>query len=413
MEQEQDQEVEYEIRKLNLLAFPKNQHPKCELTDAPATVQLVSPYCTLYYLSEAHATQAWFGIIHKIAHLLTPLMAPPPIIGTHEEREKRANGIILSKRSLIEFCMSEASTLLSLQKYQLAIPAVIQALKFSKDVYGERSVEVVQPYLLLAQASLGMKRLKEAEEFLSLAKWNVLNSAECPDKTRSQLHQLIGRLNFAQCNFDASKLEFASSVFYSSRCYGAEAVATAPGYFRLGETFLAQNNIENALAFFDKVVDIWYKYLSAMHASSETAAVAASPGGGGSPGNNEENRVPRATVPTEQLSEDQLQDGRNQLEEVLSSRRRLLGENHIASGEVQYTLGLFEFFLLGNQKAADAFIVQAHMTYDQQLGSVHPSTRHVHAVLDFLRQQVRSDELFGATAGDTLIGSHSLRTPKK
>ena len=43
-------EQEFEIKKLNLLAFPRNQHPKCELTDAPATVQLVTQYCSLVTL---------------------------------------------------------------------------------------------------------------------------------------------------------------------------------------------------------------------------------------------------------------------------------------------------------------------------------------------------------------------------
>lgn len=372
MEQEA---VEYEIKKLTLLAFPKNQHPKCEITDLPATVQLVTPYCTLYYLGEAQATQAWFGIIHKIAHLLSPLMAPPMVIGTHDEREKRANGIIMSKRSLIEFCMTEASNLLSVQKYHLAVPGAIQALKFCKDIYGDKSVEVVQPYLLLAQASLGMKKLKEAEEYLALAKWNVLNSVECPDRTRSQLHQLIGRLNFAQCNFDAAKLEFASCIFFSSRSYGAEAVATAPGYFRLGDTFLAQTNVENSLAFFDKVVDIWYKYLSAIHSTAEQAVSA-----------GEEARGPQVMSTYEQLSDDQLADGKSQLSEILDHRRRLLGEFHIACGEVQYTLGLFEFFLLNNLREADEYILTAFQTYDQQLGPGHPSTRHVHSVLEFLRQ---------------------------
>eukprot|EP00607_Mallomonas_marina_P008042 CAMPEP_0182418528 /NCGR_PEP_ID=MMETSP1167-20130531/2931_1 /TAXON_ID=2988 /ORGANISM="Mallomonas Sp, Strain CCMP3275" /LENGTH=309 /DNA_ID=CAMNT_0024592775 /DNA_START=470 /DNA_END=1399 /DNA_ORIENTATION=+ len=299
----------------------------------------------------------------------------------------------MSKRSLIEFCMTEASNLLSVQKYQLAIPGAVQALKFGKDIYGEKSVEVVQPYLLLAQASLGMKRLKEAEEYLSLAKWNVLNSVECPDRTRSQLHQLIGRLNFAQCNFEAAKVEFASSVFFSSRCYGAEAVATAPGYFRLGDTFLAQSNIENALAFFDKVVDIWYKYLSAIHSSAEAAAAV-----------GEEATGPKLMSEFEQLSEDQLADGRGQLEQILDNRRRLLGENHIASGEVQYTLGLFEFFLLNHFQEADTFILTAYKTYDQQLGSGHPSTRHVHAVLDFLRQQTR----YHMSAGPHMLALSSI-----
>jgi len=359
-----------------------------------------------YYASETHATQAWYGIIQKIAHLLGPLTQVAPIVGTREERERRLNGIILSKRSLIEYCMTEASNLLSVQKFQLAIPGAIQALKFSKDVYGEKSVEVVEPYLLLAQAFLGMRRLKEAEDYLSLGKWNVLNAASCPDRILSQMHQLLGRLSVAQGHFDIAKSEFASSIFYSSRCYGAEAIATSPGYFRLGDTFLAQNNVENALAFFDKVVDIWYKYLSALHSSTETN----NNNNNGYTGNNHRSsqsslseRLHSPGVDSQhsqhgqqtggalntpgQLTEDQLADGRQQLDQILESRRRLLGDGHIATGEIQYTIGLFEFFLLGNENAADSMILSALRTYEQQLGPAHPSTTHVNAVLTFVREK--------------------------
>jgi hypothetical protein len=42
-------ETPHEIRGLNTLAFPKGKHPKCELTNVPATVQCETPYITLYY----------------------------------------------------------------------------------------------------------------------------------------------------------------------------------------------------------------------------------------------------------------------------------------------------------------------------------------------------------------------------
>ena len=91
-------------------------------------------------------------------------MTAAPIIGTAEERSRISKNIDLSKRSLIEFCLSEASTLLSSSKFQLAIPGAIQALKFSKEIYGDMSVEVVEPYLILAQACLGMQSSRQAEE---------------------------------------------------------------------------------------------------------------------------------------------------------------------------------------------------------------------------------------------------------
>jgi hypothetical protein len=60
--------------------------------------------------------------------------------------------------------LAEAQALLSSKKYELAIPGAIQALKFSKDVFGDMSVNVVEPYLILAQASLGLHNTRQAEE---------------------------------------------------------------------------------------------------------------------------------------------------------------------------------------------------------------------------------------------------------
>ncbi len=148
-------ESDHEIKPLNMLAFPKNELPICELTGAKAVVNLIAPNCQMFFASYELAEQAWHGIIKKIAHLLGPLQQQPPIIGTSEERSRRLNNVNRSKMSLIEFCLSESSKLLSVKKYQLAIPAAIQALKFTREIDGDRAISMVEPYLHLAQASLG------------------------------------------------------------------------------------------------------------------------------------------------------------------------------------------------------------------------------------------------------------------
>ena len=146
---------EFRIIPLNMLAF--RDIPRCDLTGARANVQLVTHFNQIYYGTEELAEQAWYGIIKKIDHLVAPLRLPAPIVGTAEEREKRKVAMTISKRSLIDFCLRESSNLLSIQKFQLAVPASIMALKFSKDVDGDRSLAVVEPYLQLSQAYFGME----------------------------------------------------------------------------------------------------------------------------------------------------------------------------------------------------------------------------------------------------------------
>lgn len=342
------------------------------------------------YSTEELAEQAWLGIIKKIAHLLSPLVSPAPIIGTQEERNRRANNIVLSKRSLIEFCLTESSNLLSVKKYQLAVPAAYQALKFCKEVDGEKSVSMVEPYLQLSQASLGLKQFRKAEEYLSLARWIVLNTPNCSDRVKSRLFMLKGRVNTAQGVFDAAKPDFSAGIYHASRCYGAESIVSSIGYFRLGDVFLAEGSVECALAFFDKVVDIWYKYLTELHHAASGSA--ADQGSGSVPASqifrNGPPEIHSQHGIDEQLTEENIAEGRNQLEQIFEHRKRLLGNGHIASGEVQYTLGLFEFFLLYNESMADKFVTGALQTYEMQLGPSHPSTEHVQSMYDLLKGAV-------------------------
>ena len=330
------------------------------------------------------AEQAWFGIVHKIAHLIAPLLLPAPIVGTQEERVRRTNNVALSKRSLIEFCMSESAKLLSTKKYKLAIPAAIQALKFSKDVDGENAVSTVDPYLHLAEAFLGLNQIAQAEEYLSFARWIVLNSSGFSDRTAAKLFQLLGRINYARANYDGAKRDFAQGIFFSSRASGAEAIPSSLGYYSIGEVFLTQGSIEHALAYFDKVVDIWYKYLSALHTAREAAKNLSTYAALNA--NNIDNGD--STVP---LLEEYIAEGRTQLEKVLDCRKRLLGPAHIATGESEYTLGLLEYFLMNNPVIAETLVENAQKCYDNQLGAAHPSTQHVNAVLGMITDQLRQE----------------------
>ena len=362
---------EFSIDPLNLLAFPRNESPKCELTGVSATVQLVTPYCSLFYANEAVAEQSWYGIIQKIAHLLAPLVAPAPMIGTKDERTKRNKNVNMSKRSLIEFCLAESANHLSTEKFQLAVPAASQALKFSLELEGDMSILVVEPYLQLGQASLGLKRYSQTQEYLSLAKWIVMNTEECSDLTRSRLHQLLGQLQSAQGQFDTAKVDFSKCVYFSSRFYGAESIQTSSGYFRLGDCFQAQGNVECALALFDKVIDVWYKFLSNIHLMSTQEGT---------------NNGAEVSAIVNSLSEEHVTDGSHQIARVLETRGRLLGGEHIATGEAAYTLGLFQFFLLGNPTEAETHMLTAQQAYEVQLGAQHTSTRHVANVLTLVKQ---------------------------
>lgn len=129
------------------------------------------------------------------------------------------------------------------------------------DVYGSGRIELVPAYLLLAEANLGLKRYKVAEEFLLYANWSVLKNPDCSNELKSQLFRNFGKLYASQGKFQDALKQLAQDIYYSSLESGPEHIDTAGGYFYMADVFLTQGVVEHALAFYDKVVDIWYKFL--------------------------------------------------------------------------------------------------------------------------------------------------------
>ena len=373
--QAQCQQAGFRIERLNTLSAPKGTKYVCELTGAPASVQLVTPYVTLNYATAESAELSWASIIHKICPLLGPLRTPPPIIGSAEERARRQYTLQMSKRALIDLCKNEASKYLVGARHELAIPSAIESLKFAKEVYGESSIELVPSYLLLAEATLGLGRYQQAEEFLSMANWSVLKNPKCGNAIRSQLHRNFGKLYAHQNKHDEALEQLANDVYFASLEVGPEHVDTAGGYYHMANVFYAQNRIENALAFYDKVVDIWYKFLASVRNS----------GAGGGPD------------PSTLVGEAQLEEAVEMLRRILSTREKFLGDIHIATGEARYTLGLLQLFR-GDSALALEFITKAATIYHEHLGPDHPSTRDVQEMLAHLNDQMA---LAGAAgAGD-------------
>lgn len=58
-------EDEYQIKPLNLLAFPKDKPPICCMSDKPATVQLITPHSNFYYVSHEVAEQVLAIVVLK------------------------------------------------------------------------------------------------------------------------------------------------------------------------------------------------------------------------------------------------------------------------------------------------------------------------------------------------------------
>lgn len=319
-----------------------------------------------FYCSNEHKSIDYKGIHNKICMLLGPLRTPPAVIGSEEERARRKYTLDMSKRALIDLTKNEASTFLVKGNYQLAIPGALQALRFSMEVFGEGNIGLVPPYLLLAEAHLGLGKYQQAEEFLSLANWSVLKHPDCSNLIKSQLYRNFGKLYNAQGKYDLALDNLSKDIYFASLDLGPEHVLTAGGYYLMANIFLTQKRIEPALAFLDKVVDVWYKYLAGMKNSADSS---------------------------ETLSDAQLAEALETLKQILQTRVSYLGQNHIASGEAKYTLSLLYIFLRDHKTALN-LLQEAYQIYSTQLGKEHPSTKDVEDVLNMVKDSITRSILF-------------------
>lgn len=244
---------------INRLSKAKGAKYLCEITGAPAT--LVCSECPVYFATKEHFDVWWRGIGNLIAQDIVVLRGPPKMIGSEEERHRRNEELMGIRKELLELCTETAQKFLVQGKYELAVPGALQSLKFAIEVHGSEATELVPSYLLLAEANLGLRRLKIAEEFLSLANWNILKHPQAGSSLMSSLQRNFGRLYAAQQRYNEALQAFATDIYYSSLEFGPENIRSAPSYFHMGRVFQSHQKSERAGSFYAKVVDIYQKFL--------------------------------------------------------------------------------------------------------------------------------------------------------
>ena len=63
--------------------------------------------------------------------------------------------VSFKQTQMIELCRTEGQKLLFEGRYDRVVPAALESLKFSIEVYGLSSIELVPSYLILGEASIG------------------------------------------------------------------------------------------------------------------------------------------------------------------------------------------------------------------------------------------------------------------
>lgn len=90
------------------------------------------------------------------------------------------------------------------------------SLKLAIEVYGPRSVQLIPSYLILAEASLGLKQFNQCWEYLSQAQYTVLQQHEqAPLAITSQLARNMAQLSMARKEYDEAARHLANDVRFS------------------------------------------------------------------------------------------------------------------------------------------------------------------------------------------------------
>lgn len=326
---------------LNPLANPKGVKLLCELCQKPAYLQCTSCRVT-YYCSEEHQKVDLVGIHEKICSLLVPLRTPIPLVSSEEERKHRQHQLLQRQKQMIDMTRTEGSKLLFEGAHEAAVPAALQALRFSIAVYGLSSVELVPAYLVLGEASIGLGRLSQAEEYLSQARWTVLKTPNCDATIKSKMYRICGLLQAAKGNFDEALKNYANDIYHAAQVSGPRHVKTSGGYFHMANVFFRKGQTDTAHNIYTEVVSIWNEMLSSVVRMEEPQ-----------PESTLTSFVEKSADHTEILDEAQEAEAIQMLHAIYDLQQNDTGYGAANMVLLLHTLALLHTHLLGYIKAQD------------------------------------------------------------
>ncbi|NXK25641.1 ZMY12 protein, partial [Arenaria interpres] len=200
-----------------------------------------------------HQKADWVSIHQQICQLLIPIRTPLPFLLSEKERKHGAEQLLKRQKYLIDLAYGTAREFVLEGKHKEALPAALHALRFSTEVYGSDSLQLVPAYLLLAEASTGVGHFLEASRCLSQAEWIVLSTPDCSAAVQHQLHRGLGLFCAAKGNFEQALYHLANDIYVASSAFGLKSLEASGGYFHMANVFFRQNKTDVANSLYAEV----------------------------------------------------------------------------------------------------------------------------------------------------------------
>ncbi|NXH19748.1 ZMY12 protein, partial [Bucco capensis] len=200
-----------------------------------------------------HQEADWVSIHQQICHLLPAIRSPLPCHLAEEERKHALEQLLKRKQHVLQLACHRAQQCVGAGKPREAIPAALQAARFSTELHGSHSLQLVPAYLLLAEAYMGVCDLLQASKYLSQAQWIVLMAPECSADLQAQLYRSLGLLCAAEGNLEQALYHLANDIYLASSTFGLKSLETSGGYFHMANIFLHQKKMDVAYSLYAKV----------------------------------------------------------------------------------------------------------------------------------------------------------------
>jgi len=266
-------------------------------------------------------------------------------------------------------------------------------------VFGENSIELLPAYFVLADANIHMghsmgqpQRLKKAEEFLIAAYWNLLKytsdendksdgkagqddslvTKEEIERYRAILNKTFGKL-FLHQNSAATKTnatqqaldKLSHAIYLESQFYGPESIYLCSSYFYMGEVFKKEGQVVNARNFYQKIVQIWRKFITEKDLG---------------------NSLMIEDYTYTSIDRYYYEEAQEHLRVILNFFEIEYGMQDVQTAECDFTFALVLFKNENREEALD-HMAKAHMTFANALGEFDRKTKEVESIIKRIQMQ--------------------------
>eukprot|EP01006_Ploeotia_vitrea_P057170 TRINITY_DN68156_c5_g1_i6.p1 TRINITY_DN68156_c5_g1~~TRINITY_DN68156_c5_g1_i6.p1 ORF type:complete len:484 (-),score=84.70 TRINITY_DN68156_c5_g1_i6:121-1572(-) len=313
------------------------------------------------------ASVDWNSLETKFQELNGLLNAPSYGLNASLARQKQKQQVEQAIETLLEMAQAESRRLLVEGDAQAAVEGGLRTLKLKEAYYGTGSLQLVPSYFHLARTNQYLDKFKQAEEFLSLAQWTILRHPECDVALKAELHQTFGLLYASDGKLDIALKQLAQATYYLTLLNGPNHILTSFGYFDLGNVFAAKSNMDSAMAYYEKVKDIWFTHLEKVVVKATQKKRRQI-----DHGEDDDEEVVEHSNPAS-FGEENLQDGLKMIRGIVGLQTERFGLVHPSTGRAELILALYHRWI-GDVTHAEESIERALEIHKRVYGAQHQHT---------------------------------------